>query len=46
MMCGMLQVAPGQYEFSPTFGPVSEHVDQNLMLMQIIDEVGDLCRCI
>jgi glutamine synthetase len=29
------EVAPGQYEFAPTFGHVTSQVDQNLMVMQI-----------
>jgi glutamine synthetase len=29
------EVAPGQYEFAPTFGPVTSQIDQNLMVMQI-----------
>jgi glutamine synthetase len=29
------EVAPGQYEFAPTFGLVTSQIDQNLMVMQI-----------
>lgn len=34
------EVAPGQYEFSPLFGTVTEQVDQNIMVMQIIEETA------
>jgi len=34
------EVAPNQYEFAPLFGPVAEHTDDNLKLMQIIEEVS------
>lgn len=34
------EVAPNQYEFAPTYGPVVTQVDQNLMVMQIIEEVS------
>jgi len=34
------EVAPGQYEFAPTFGAVTSQVDQNLMVMQIMDEIA------
>jgi len=29
------EVAPGQFEFAPTFGVATTQVDQNLMIMQI-----------
>ena len=29
------EVAPGQFEFAPTFGIATTQVDQNLMVMQI-----------
>jgi glutamine synthetase len=34
------EVAPNQYEFAPLFGPVSEHTDENLRIMQIMEEVS------
>lgn len=34
------EVAPGQYEFAPTFGVASTQIDQNLMVMQIMDEIA------
>jgi glutamine synthetase len=34
------EVAPGQYEMAPLFGPVVSQVDQNLMVMQIMEEVA------
>lgn len=34
------EVAPGQYEFAPTFGTVTNQVDQNLMVMQISKSVS------
>jgi glutamine synthetase len=34
------EVAPGQYEFAPYFGCVTQQIDQNLMLMQIMEEVA------
>jgi glutamine synthetase len=34
------EVAPGQFEFAPTFGVATTQVDQNLMVMQIMDEIA------
>jgi glutamine synthetase len=34
------EVAPGQFEFAPTFGSMTTQIDQNLLVMQIIDEVA------
>ncbi len=34
------EVAPNQYEFAPTYGPVSVQIDQNLMVMQIVEETA------
>jgi glutamine synthetase len=34
------EVAPGQYEMAPFFGPVQTQIDQNLMVMQILEEVA------
>jgi glutamine synthetase len=34
------EVAPGQYEFAPLFGPACTQIDQNLMAMQIVEEVA------
>mmetsp|Transcript_60321 Transcript_60321/g.127735 ORF Transcript_60321/g.127735 Transcript_60321/m.127735 type:complete len:771 (-) Transcript_60321:107-2419(-) len=34
------EVAPNQYEFAPLFGPVAEHTDENLRIMQVIEEVS------
>jgi len=34
------EVAPGQFEFAPLFGPNTSQIDQNTMVMQIIEEVA------
>jgi glutamine synthetase len=34
------EVAPGQYEFAPLFGPTTQQVDQNVMVMQLLDEIA------
>jgi glutamine synthetase len=34
------EVAPGQYEMAPFFGPVQTQIDQNLMVMQILEEAA------
>jgi len=33
------EVAPNQYEVAPYFGPATQQIDQNLMVMQIADEI-------
>ena len=40
------EVAPGQYEFAPTFGLVTNQVDQNLMVMQISKSLLHICCCL
>lgn len=34
------EVAPGQFEFAPTYGSNTTQIDQNIMVMQVIEEVA------
>jgi glutamine synthetase len=34
------EVAPNQYEFTPTYGPANIRIDNDLVVMQIIEEVS------
>jgi glutamine synthetase len=35
------EVAPNQYEMAPYFGPATQQIDQNIMVMQICEEVSN-----